>query len=102
MGPRSASADPRRWRGRAGSTQATVSRPETPRRRSFGPPPRSEPTPRLPAAVFSRASLAGCVPIALVIGTLLSLANRPSVIFSGDATAVTWIRVLADYLVRSA
>jgi hypothetical protein len=40
-----------------------------------------------------------CVPIALVVGTLLSLVNQVDVIAGGDATAVTWVRVAVNYLV---
>ncbi|MBT2405421.1 MULTISPECIES: nitrate/nitrite transporter NrtS [unclassified Streptomyces] len=39
------------------------------------------------------------MPIALVVGTLLSLVNQGSVLFAGAATAVTWVRVLVNYLV---
>jgi hypothetical protein len=49
--------------------------------------------------VFSRASLARCVPIALLVGTLLSLVNQGSLIFAGTATAVTWVRVVVNFLV---
>jgi hypothetical protein len=55
--------------------------------------------PRLLETVFSAASLAKCVPIAVVVGTLLSLVNQGSVLFAGSATAVTWMRVLVNYLV---
>ena len=49
--------------------------------------------------VFSRPSLSRCVPIALAVGTLLSLVNQGSVIFDGAATTATWIRVLVNYLI---
>ena len=49
--------------------------------------------------VFLRTTLRRTVRIALVVGTLLSLINQGSVIVGGDATAVTWIRVLANYFV---
>ncbi|MDQ0763882.1 nitrate/nitrite transporter NrtS [Streptomyces canus] len=55
--------------------------------------------PRLLATVFSAASVSRCVPIALLVGTLLSLVNQGAVIASGDATAATWLRVLFNYLV---
>ncbi|MEW2081028.1 nitrate/nitrite transporter NrtS [Streptomyces sp. NPDC005283] len=55
--------------------------------------------PRLVATVFSAASLSRCVPIALLVGTLLSPVNQGAVIASGDATAATWLRVLFNYLV---
>ena len=39
------------------------------------------------------------VPIALVVGTVLSLINQAGVVFGGDATVTTWIRVGANFLV---
>ena len=55
--------------------------------------------PRLLATVFSAPSLSRCVPIAVLVGTLLSLVNQGAVIASGDVTAATWLRVLFNYLV---
>jgi hypothetical protein len=55
--------------------------------------------PRLLSVVFSRPSLTRCIPIALLVGTLLSLINQGSVIFGGDATGVTWLRVGMNYVV---
>jgi hypothetical protein len=55
--------------------------------------------PRLLATVFSASSLSRCVPIALFVGTLLSLVNQGVVIAAGGATAATWLRVLFNYLV---
>lgn len=55
--------------------------------------------PRLLATVFSRSSLSKCVPIALFVGTVLSLVNQGSVLFGGTATTVTWIRVVVNFLV---
>lgn len=49
--------------------------------------------------VFLRTTLRRTIPIALVVGTILSLINQAGVIFGGDATTVTWIRVGANYLV---
>ena len=37
--------------------------------------------------------------VALVVGTVLTLVNQGSVIFGGDASAVTWIRGAVNYLV---
>ena len=37
--------------------------------------------------------------IALIVGTLLSLINQGHVVAAGEASAVTWIRVLANYLI---
>src|SRR6266516_6578473 len=55
--------------------------------------------PRLLRIVFSRPSLSRCIPIALFVGTVLSLINQGSVIFGGHATDITWIRVGTNYLV---
>ncbi|MEU1369826.1 hypothetical protein ABZ454_27340 [Streptomyces sp. NPDC005803] len=53
---------------------------------------------RLVATVFSAASSLRCVPLGLVIGTLLSLIDQVTVTASGDATVATWLRVLFTYL----
>ncbi len=37
--------------------------------------------------------------VAVVVGTILSLVNQGSVVAHGDATWVTWLRVLVNYLV---
>jgi hypothetical protein len=55
--------------------------------------------PRILTTVFSRRSLSRCVPIALLVGTLLSLVNQGAVIFAGDARLATWIRVAFNYVV---
>jgi hypothetical protein len=39
------------------------------------------------------------VPIALVVGTVLSVVNRGYLIVDGAATAGTWIRVAVNFLV---
>jgi hypothetical protein len=38
-------------------------------------------------------------PVALVVGTLLSFANQAAVVFSGAATASTWVQVTFNYIV---
>jgi hypothetical protein len=58
-----------------------------------------QPSPGLLGTVFSAASLTKCVPIALFVGTLLSLVNQGSVLFAGAATGATWVRVLVNFLV---
>ena len=55
--------------------------------------------PRLFATVFSHVSLKRCIPIALFVGTVLSLINQGSVIFGGNATDITWLRVGMNYVV---
>ena len=37
--------------------------------------------------------------IALVVGTVLSLVNQSHIIFAGEATPITWVRVAVNYLV---
>jgi len=37
--------------------------------------------------------------IALVVGTLLTLVNQGTLIVSGDATALTWLRCAANFLI---
>jgi hypothetical protein len=49
--------------------------------------------------VFLRTTVRRTIPIALVVGTILSLINQAGVILGGDATLVTWVRVGANYLV---
>lgn len=49
--------------------------------------------------VFLRTTLRKTVRIALAVGTLLSLINQAGVVFGGEATLVTWLRVGANYLV---
>jgi hypothetical protein len=48
---------------------------------------------------FARTTLRRTLKIAAVVGTLLSLINQGSVIFGGDATSATWLRVGFNYLV---
>lgn len=59
----------------------------------------SDVPPRLLATVFSRPSLSRCLPIAAVVGTILSLVNQGSVVFGGEATGATWARVATNYVV---
>ena len=49
--------------------------------------------------VFLRTTLRRTIPIALVVGTILSLINQAGVVFGGEATLATWLRVGANYLV---
>jgi len=49
------------------------------------------------ATFFSAESLTRCVPIALLVGTILSVVNQASVVADGDATWVTWVRVGVNY-----
>lgn len=38
-------------------------------------------------------------PIAAVVGTILSAVNQGSVLFDGQATVATWVRIIVNYLV---
>ena len=48
---------------------------------------------------FAKTTLRKTLKIAAIVGTLLSLINQGSVIFGGDATAATWVRVGMNYIV---
>jgi hypothetical protein len=48
---------------------------------------------------FARTTLRRTLKIAAIVGTLLSLINQGSVIFGGDASAATWLRVAFNYFV---
>jgi hypothetical protein len=48
---------------------------------------------------FAPTTLRKTLKIAAVVGTILSLINQGSVIFGGEATAITWLRVGLNYLV---
>jgi hypothetical protein len=45
------------------------------------------------------ATLRTAAPVAIVVGTVLSLVNQLHVIVEGDATWVTWVRVAVNYTV---
>ena len=49
--------------------------------------------------VFSRPSLSKCIPIMLIVGTVLSVINQAGVILGGDATWATWVRIGLNYVV---
>jgi hypothetical protein len=46
-----------------------------------------------------REHLRRTIRIALVVGTILTLINQADVIFSGDATAITWVKAALNYCV---
>jgi hypothetical protein len=48
---------------------------------------------------FAPTTLRKTLKIAAVVGTIPSLINQGSVIFGGEATAITWLRVGLNYLV---
>jgi len=48
---------------------------------------------------FRREHLRRTIPIALVVGTILTLINQLDVIVKGDATTLTWIKTCLNYVV---
>jgi hypothetical protein len=46
-----------------------------------------------------REHLRRTIPIALVVGTILTLINQSDVILSGDATTATWVKCALNYCV---
>lgn len=51
------------------------------------------------ALFVTGATLTTCIPIALVVGLLLSTINQGDVIASGSATAVTWLKVGMNFVI---
>lgn len=45
------------------------------------------------------ATLRSCIPIAIIVGTLLSTINQGDVILSGTINGVVCIKVVANYLI---
>jgi hypothetical protein len=57
-------------------------------------------TPRQAFRLFCRgATFSTAAPIALIVGTVLSLVNQLHVVLDGDATWATWVRVVVNYAV---
>ena len=54
--------------------------------------------PTLLATMFSPSSMARCVRVALIVGTVLSLINQGSVVIGGHETVATWVRIVSNYL----
>lgn len=48
---------------------------------------------------LQRRNLRRTVPIAIVVGVVLTLINQGAVIAAGDATAATWLRCGLNFLV---
>lgn len=64
--------------------------------------PRLEPWSRPREAVrllLSGATARACLPVALLVGTVLSVVNQGDVIAQGAAGAVVVLKVLANYLI---
>jgi hypothetical protein len=47
----------------------------------------------------SGASVRRCLPVAVFVGTILSLVNQGALIVGGDATGATWARIAANFAV---
>jgi hypothetical protein len=56
-------------------------------------------TRRACAICAQRTNLRRTVPIALVVGVLLTLINQLDVFIRGDATTLTWVKVGLNFLV---
>lgn len=57
-------------------------------------------TPREAVTLFLRgATFSTAAPVALVVGTVLSLVNQLHVVLDGDATWATWVRIAVNYAV---
>jgi hypothetical protein len=52
-----------------------------------------------PHVVFRRDILRRTIPIALAVGTVLSLVNQAHVVVRGDAGVATWLRVATNYVI---
>jgi hypothetical protein len=39
------------------------------------------------------------IPVAAVVGTVISVVNQGDVVITGQATAITWVRVVVNYVV---
>ena len=52
-----------------------------------------------PREALRVARLPGTLVIAAIVGTLLSIVNQGELIIRGDGDALTWIRVVVNYLV---
>jgi hypothetical protein len=57
-------------------------------------------TPREGLVLFLRgATFSVAAPLALIVGTILSLVNQLHVVLDGDATWATWVRIAVNYAV---
>ena len=53
----------------------------------------------IPAVCFDRRNLSQCIGVAVLVGTVLFLINQADVVFRGEATAATWVKISLSYLV---
>ncbi len=49
--------------------------------------------------ILSGVTFRTCVSVAVVVGTILTAVNQGSVIATGNASTLTWVRVGVNYLV---
>jgi len=48
--------------------------------------------------MLSGASVARCVRVALIVGTILSVINQGSVVLGHQETVATWFRIASNYM----
>ena len=53
----------------------------------------------IPRVCFDRRNLSRCTGAAALVGTILFFINQADVVFGGQATAVTWVKIGLSYLV---
>jgi len=53
----------------------------------------------VPRVCLELRNLSRCITAALIVGTILFLINQADVVFAGQATASTWIKIGLSYLV---
>ncbi|ACD97420.1 nitrate/nitrite transporter NrtS [Trichlorobacter lovleyi] len=49
--------------------------------------------------LFQGVTLQTCIPVAIVVGLILSTINQSDVIISGAATSLTWVKVGMNFVV---
>ncbi len=54
---------------------------------------------QIPSVCFDRGNLSRSIGAAVLVGTVLFLINQADVVFSGLATAATWMKIGLSYLV---
>jgi len=54
---------------------------------------------QIPGVCFDRGNLSQCIGAGVLVGTVLFFINQADVVFSGQATAATWMKIGLSYLV---
>lgn len=80
------------------TVQGAWSRARQARRARAGCPPWAT-VPEACVILLSGVTARTALPIALVVGTLLSAVNQGTVILAGEASVSVWLRVLFNYVV---